>query len=77
MYIYTNLQTFRHKTQAQQILEMVQKFPQSNKQESDIDEEWDMSNLLEKIRAKFKVFVTITGVKRRLKTATPSQSLGF
>lgn len=56
---------------------MVQKFPQSNKQESDIDEEWDMSNLLEKIRAKFKVFVTITGVKRRLKTATPSQSLGF
>lgn len=56
---------------------MVHKFPQSNSQQDDSNEEWDMSNLLEKIRAKFKVFVTITGVKRRLKTATPSQSLGF
>ncbi|EOQ99897.1 Oral cancer-overexpressed protein 1 [Wallemia ichthyophaga EXF-994] len=67
----------KHKAHAQQIIEMIQKFPQSNAQQDDSNEEWDMSNLLEKIRAKFKVFVTTTGVKRRLKTAAPTQSLGF
>ncbi|TIA84978.1 hypothetical protein E3P99_04103 [Wallemia hederae] len=78
MFLLATQPDSKHTAHAQQIIDMISKFPQSNAQQDDSNEEWDMSNLLEKIRAKFKVFVTITGVKRRLKTASgPPHSLGF
>lgn len=85
-YINLNPQS-KHKTLALTLIDMIGKFPKSNKSsqptnvenENDMNiekEEVDISNLIEKIRAKFKVFVTTTGVKRRLKTA-PTPNLGF